>query len=237
MLSRALFVQRLLQRYEFGKKEPSLHSSKYFLGSNENPVDSDGWLHSGDIGQWNANGTLTVIDRRKNIFKLAQGEYVAPERVEGVYAMSQFVSQIFVTGNSLEGARKERKKVCMFIRFFFLASLVAIVVPNEENGMAFARANGLRADNLQQLCKDHTFKVFVLCLFFSFLFQNPLFFFFLGSSVFRLASASCQGWIERSEKKEDDCCFAETEKDSNVFWTFFSRPMNFLCKMEFSHRR
>ncbi len=122
---------------------PALFSG-YFKQCAENPVDSEGWLHSGDIGQWNPNGTLSIIDRRKNIFKLAQGEYVAPERVEGVYSNSQFVAQVFVTGNSLE------------------ATLVAIVVPSEEAAMAFARSNSLAVDNLKQLCSDHTFKEAVM---------------------------------------------------------------------------
>lgn len=48
------------------------------------------------------NGTLKIIDRKKHIFKLAQGEYIAPEKIENIYTRSSAVAQIYVHGDSLQ---------------------------------------------------------------------------------------------------------------------------------------
>lgn len=47
-------------------------------------------------------GTLKIIDRKKHIFKLAQGEYVAPEMIENIYIRSEPVAQVYVHGDSLK---------------------------------------------------------------------------------------------------------------------------------------
>merc|ERR1712000_417645 len=65
-------------------------------------IDKEGWLHTGDIGQWTEQGTLQIIDRLKHIFKLQQGEYVAPEKIENVYVQHVAIAQNFIHGNSLE---------------------------------------------------------------------------------------------------------------------------------------
>merc|ERR1719499_283774 len=64
--------------------------------------NNDGWFATGDVGMWLPNGNLKIIDRKKNIFKLAQGEYIRPEHIENITLMSRYVEQAFVYGNSLE---------------------------------------------------------------------------------------------------------------------------------------
>lgn len=65
----------------------------YFMNEEKNrEALVDGWLLSGDVGLILPNGSIKIIDRAKNIFKLAQGEYIAPEKLENVYVQSSFVS-------------------------------------------------------------------------------------------------------------------------------------------------
>jgi long-chain acyl-CoA synthetase len=103
-------------------------------------LDEDGWLHTGDIGRWTPEGTIKLVDRKKNIFKLAQGEYIAPEKIENVYLKSRFVAQIYVHGESL--------KSC----------LVAVVSPDISCLTQYAEKDlGLKL-TLAELCKNDKIK-------------------------------------------------------------------------------
>eukprot|EP01018_Ginkgo_biloba_P039925 Gb_21648 [translate_table: standard] len=107
-------------------------------------IDQNGWLHTGDIGLWLPGGQLKVIDRKKSIFKLAQGEYIVSEKIENVYIQSKFVNQCFVYGDSL---------------YWYL---VAVVVVNADCIKAWAMSQGIQYDSLDLLCTDGRTRAAVL---------------------------------------------------------------------------
>jgi long-chain acyl-CoA synthetase len=59
----------------------------------------DGWFHTGDIGELDANGFLKITDRKKEVFKTATGKYVSPARVEAALKRSVFIAQAMVIGD------------------------------------------------------------------------------------------------------------------------------------------
>lgn len=72
----------------------------------ENPEETkkafthDGWFKTGDVGEFDANGHLKVIDRVKNLVKLQGGEYIALEKLESVYRGVIVVNNVMVHGDS-----------------------------------------------------------------------------------------------------------------------------------------
>uniref|UniRef100_A0A3P9P4V2 long-chain-fatty-acid--CoA ligase n=1 Tax=Poecilia reticulata TaxID=8081 RepID=A0A3P9P4V2_POERE len=128
-----------------GEGEVCIKGTNVFKGYLKDPektaeaLDKDGWLHTGDIGKWLPNGVLKIIDRKKNIFKLAQGEYIAPEKIENVYVRCGPVAQVFVHGDSLQ------------------SSLVAIVVPDADVLPGFAKSLGIQG-SIEELCKNTVVK-------------------------------------------------------------------------------
>jgi len=61
-------------------------------------IDSEGWFHTGDVGHWKQNKYLCVTDRIKEIFKLSNGKFVAPQPIENKLKESPFIDQVMVVG-------------------------------------------------------------------------------------------------------------------------------------------
>ncbi|NXI23294.1 ACSL1 ligase, partial [Sterrhoptilus dennistouni] len=132
-----------------GEGEVCIKGVNVFRGYLKDPektaeaLDKDGWLHTGDIGKWLPNGTLKIIDRKKHIFKLAQGEYIAPEKIENVYLRCEVVAQVFVHGESLQ------------------AFLVGVVIPDPDTLHNWAKKKGLEG-SYQELCRNKDVKKHIL---------------------------------------------------------------------------
>ncbi|GIY26158.1 long-chain-fatty-acid--CoA ligase 1 [Caerostris extrusa] len=106
-------------------------------------LDADGWFHSGDIGKWLPNGALKITDRKKHIFKLAQGEYIIPEKIESTYMENHIVSQVYVDGHSDQ------------------EFVVGIVVPEKPVFLKWAKRKGFEGD-FEMLCQNKEVKAAVL---------------------------------------------------------------------------
>ncbi|KAK9768641.1 long-chain fatty acid-CoA ligase [Basidiobolus ranarum] len=110
-------------------------------------LTEDGWLKTGDIGEWRPDGGLAIIDRKKNLVKLSNGEYIALERLEALYKTSLFANNLCVYGDS------------------FQSHPVALVVPVEDRIRNLAQQKGVpNAENLSlsELCQHKVVKQGVL---------------------------------------------------------------------------
>ena len=62
-------------------------------------IDKDGWFHTGDIGILDEGKYLKITDRKKEIFKLTGGKYIAPQMIENKLKESMFIDQVIVIGD------------------------------------------------------------------------------------------------------------------------------------------
>jgi long-chain acyl-CoA synthetase len=87
-------------------------------------VDSDGWLHTGDIGELDSDGYLKITDRKKELLKTAGGKYIAPQPIEGMVKRNKFVANAVLYG--------DRRKFP-----------IILVVPNFDNLERWAKERNL----------------------------------------------------------------------------------------------
>ncbi|KAF7974622.1 hypothetical protein HWV62_11600 [Athelia sp. TMB] len=114
------------------------------LNNDETIFTKDGWLRTGDVGQWNPDGTLSLIDRIKNLVKLAGGEYIALERLESIYKACNLVANICVYAST--DANKP----------------IAIIIPHEHNLRTMLPPGVDTNAGLPALCHDDKVKELVL---------------------------------------------------------------------------
>jgi long-chain acyl-CoA synthetase len=63
-------------------------------------IDADGWFHTGDVGMLVDNKYLKITDRKKEMFKLSSGKYIAPQVIENKLKESFFIEQVMVVGEN-----------------------------------------------------------------------------------------------------------------------------------------
>ena len=105
-------------------------------------INEDGWLHTGDIGIIFPNGCLRIVDRKKNIMKLVNGDYIAPEKIEIFYSRVPYISEAFIEAKSTE------------------EFVIGIFVPDKKMLMDFAKEKKV-AGTFEDLCKNEEFLVII----------------------------------------------------------------------------
>jgi len=107
-------------------------------------ITDDKWFKTGDIGEFDKNGHLRIIDRKKNLVKTLNGEYIALEKLESTYRASSLIANICCY------AQQDKAKP------------IAIVVPVENVLLKLASQNGVGKSSLEELVHDEKVNAAVL---------------------------------------------------------------------------
>ncbi len=120
---------KIAQDGEILARGPNIMQGYYKNKKETEESIKDGWLHTGDIGVFDAQGFLMITDRKKHLFKTSGGKYIAPTPIENLFLASQYIEQFVLIGD----------------RRMFLS---ALIVPDFESLRAYADSRAINyADN------------------------------------------------------------------------------------------
>ncbi len=114
---------------------PNIMKGYYKKEADTREVMEGGWFHTGDIGQFDADGFLVITDRKKDLLVTSGGKNIAPQPIENLLKSSPYISNAVVIG--------DRRR--------FVA---ALVVPEYDKIREYARAQGITYATIEELCKD-----------------------------------------------------------------------------------
>ena len=114
---------------------PNIMQGYYKNKKETDETIKDGWLHTGDIGVFDAEGFLMITDRKKHLFKTSGGKYIAPTPIENLFLASQYIEQFVLIGD----------------RRMFLS---ALIVPDFEALRAYADSHNIAYSDNDDLIKD-----------------------------------------------------------------------------------
>lgn len=113
---------------------PSIMKGYYKNRKETEETIKNGWLHTGDIGVFDAEGFLIITDRKKHLFKTSGGKYIAPTPIENMFLASKYIDQFVLIGD----------------RRMFLS---ALIVPDFESLKEYADANRIFYQSIEDLVK------------------------------------------------------------------------------------
>ncbi|MCF8449698.1 MAG: long-chain fatty acid--CoA ligase [Taibaiella sp.] len=115
----------------------------------------DGWLHTGDIGQWVDGRFLKITDRKKEIFKTSGGKYVAPQALENKMKESIYIEQMMVSGANMKFVSALIVPAFLPLRKYLRDNYPNLIVP--DNNKELIRMPEVLAEVQKQIDKYNVF--------------------------------------------------------------------------------
>ncbi|TCS92851.1 AMP-dependent synthetase/ligase [Hazenella coriacea] len=127
---------RILPDGELLVKSPSIMVGYYKQEEETAQTMSNGWLHTGDLVEWNENGSLRFFERKEGHFELSTGQSIEPRMIEQVLATSPYIKQAIIVGKNHD-------------------YLTALIIPNFTTCMEYAERKQLLIKNREELIRSN----------------------------------------------------------------------------------